>query len=186
MPRKNHRLLSWLLLLGVAGALACGTGLAVSSPTPPGGAISVSAQAADALEKDVRNQIFDPSKNNFRISVTNEQATSYVNLRNTNLPLEKPQVWFSQGKVFLRGTFTAICLYHPDVLIIAEPTVRNRQIVVNVRQIYVGSFELPQDWIATVSQSITDSIAEAQLNLNFEQLEVFEGQLVIAGSKPLN
>ena len=40
----------------------------------------------------------------------------------TSLPLEKPQIWFSQGKAYIRGTFTAICLFHPDVLIVAAPS----------------------------------------------------------------
>jgi hypothetical protein len=146
----------------------------------------VSAVAADDLERTVRNQIFDPSKTSYRISVSNQQATSYLNLRAGGIPLDRPQVWFTQGKVFLRGTLTAICLYHPDVMIIAAPTVKDKQIVVNILQIYAGSFTLPQDWNATISKSISDSIAEAQLNLNFDRLEVLEGEIVISGSKRAN
>ncbi len=186
MSSGNNRRVLLLLLIGAIFALACGTSLAAASPTPPGGPVKVTAAAADELEKNVRNQVLDPTKSDFRILVTNEQATSYANLRNTSLPLEKPQIWFSQGKVFVRGTFTAICLYHPDILIIAVPKLQDRQIVVTVQQIDVGAFSLPQDWIGTISQSITDSIAEAQINLNFDQLEVLEGELLIGGTKPLN
>ncbi len=39
-------------------------------------------------------------------------------------------------------------------------------------------------WAAGASLlAITDSIAEAQINLNFERLEVLEGELVISGTK---
>ena len=183
MTTAPNRRLPVMLVMGVVAVLACGTGLGPLSPTPPGGAVKVSSAAADELEKNVRNQIFDPAKKDFRISITNQQATSYLNLRNTSLPLEKPQIWFTQGKAFIRGTFTAICLFHPDVLVIAAPRVKDKQIIVNVQQIYAGTFGVPQDWLSTVSKSVTDSITDAQINLDFDRVEVLEGELVIAGSK---
>jgi hypothetical protein len=183
MPMAHNRTLLTMLIVGTVAVLACGTGLAPLSPTPPGGTVKVSSAAADELEKNVRNQIFDPAKKDFRISITNQQATSYVNVRNTSLALEKPQIWFTQGKVFIRGTFTAICLFHPDVLIVAAPKVKDKQIVVNVQQIYAGTFGLPQDWLATVSKGVTDSITDAQINLDFDRVDVLEGELAISGSK---
>jgi hypothetical protein len=186
MAVGHLRIMQLTVLFGVLSALACGTGLAAINPTPPGGAIKPSIAAADELENDIRNQIFSPARKDFRISITDQQATSYLSLRSTNLPLENPQVWFTQGKIYLRGTLTAICLLHPDVLIVAVPMVKDKQMAVSIQQAYVGTFALPQDWIATVSQSITDSIAEARLNLDFEQAEVHEDELVIGGSKRAN
>ncbi|MEP7200862.1 MAG: hypothetical protein ABI874_13650 [Chloroflexota bacterium] len=186
MANKRGRVMMLALTLGALSLLACGTGLSAASPTPPGGGIKVSSLAADELERNVRNQLFDPTKKDFRISLTNQQATSYSNLRTMSVPLEKPQIWFTQGKAFIRGTFVGICLFHPDVLIVAVPKVKEKMILVNIQQIYVGSFALPQDWIATVSKSATDSIEEAQINLDFERLEILEGELVLSGSKRAN
>ena len=179
----RHRKLLVLLVLGACAIVACDTGLAPLSPAPPGGAIQASGLAADELEINVRNQLFNPARKTFQISITNQQATSYATLRNTSLPLEKPQIWFSQGKAYVRGTFTAICLFHPEVLIVAAPSIKNRQVTVNVLQIYAGTFGLPQDWLATVSKSVTDSITDAQINLDFDRVDVLEGELVITGSK---
>lgn len=186
MSLGYHRFTQWLVVAGLLASLACSTGLAAASPTPPGGPIQVTGASADELEKSVRNQLFDPSKTSFRITVSSQQATSYLNLRTSSIPLEKLQVWFTQRKIFIRGTFTFICLYHPDVLIVAAPGIKDKQIVANIEQIYAGDFALPKDWIATVSQSMTDSIAEAQTNLNFDRLDVLEGELVISGSKRAN
>jgi hypothetical protein len=185
MPMSRNRTLLTMVAMGAAAVLACGTGLAPLSPTPPGGVVKITSAAADELEKNVRNQIFDPAKKDFRITISNQQATSYVNVRNTSLPLEKPQIWFTQGKVFIRGAFTAICLFHPDVLIVAAPKVKDKQIIVNIQEIYAGTFGLPQDWLATVSKSITDSITDAQINLDFDRVDVLEGELAISGSKRL-
>ncbi len=175
----------WLatMMMFALSLLACGTGLSGASPTPPGGSIKSTAAAADELEKNVRNQIFDPTKQGFRVTVTNQQATSFANLRSTNLPLENPQIWFTQGKAFVRGTFTGLCLFHPEVLIVAAPKVKDKRILVNVQQIYIGSFALPPDWLPTLSKSITDSIEEAQINLDFDRLEILENELIITGSK---
>src|SRR5437870_2572182 len=118
MAVGHHRIMQLLVLFGVWGALACGTGLTAVHPTPPGGAIKPNPAAAAELENDIRNQIFGSTKKDFRLSITSQQATSYLSLRSTNLPLENLQVWFTQGKMFLRGTLTAVCLLHPDVLFV--------------------------------------------------------------------
>lgn len=183
MSQQRSRWFPFVLVVSMMGVLACGAGLSASSPTPPGGAIKVNDEAANELEKTVRNQVFDPTKKDFRIPVTNQQATSYISRRNTSLPLENPQIWFTQGKVFIRGTYTGICLFHPDVLIIAAPRVKDKKIQANVQQIHVGSFSLPQEWLPTVSKSVTDSIEDAQINLTFEKIEILEGEMVISGSK---
>lgn len=182
MTAHRRKLLVMLVLVAWA-VLACDTGLAPLSPSPPGGTIRAEGAAADELEVNVRNQLFNPARKTFQITITNQQATSYATLRNTSLPLEKPQIWFSQGKAYVRGTFTAICLFHPDVLIVAAPSVKDKQLTVNVLQIYAGTFGLPHDWLATVSKSVTDSITDAQINLDFDRVDVLEGELLLSGSK---
>ena len=174
----------WLVLLAtLCSLLSCGANLAAGSPTPPHGAIKPSSVAADEFEKNVRNQLFDPTKTAFRLVVSDEQITSYVALRYRNLSLDNPQVWFSGGRTYLRGTYTGLCLFHPDVLIVAEPVVQNMKILVNIQQIYVGMIALPQEWLPTISKSVTDTIADAQLKLDFEQVQIIDGQLLITGSK---
>lgn len=183
MALSEKQFVRLFTLLFLAGTLACGAGLESSSPTPPGGTVRVTATAAEELERSVRNQIMDASKRDFRLDVTNQQITSIVNLRATTLPLERPQIWFTRGKAYIRGTFTGICLWRPEVLIVASPRVKDRKLQVNVQQIYVGSFALPQDWLPTVSKSITDSIEDAQINLLFDRVDILEGELVLVGSK---
>jgi uncharacterized protein YpmS len=174
----------WLVLLAtVCTVISCGANLSAGSPTPPGGVIKPSAAAADELEKNVRNQFFDPSKKDFRLVVNNDQITSYLALRYRSLSLENPQVWFAQDRVFLRGTYTGLCLFHPDILIVAAPAVSDKKILVNVQQISVGAFALPQDWLPTVSKSVADTIQDAQLNLDFDQVQIRNGDMVVTGSK---
>jgi hypothetical protein len=174
----------WFVLPAiVCSMLSCGATLAAESPTPPGGPIKPSSIAADELENNVRNQLYDPGKRDFRLSVSSAQITSYIALRYRSLSLENPQVWFAQDRAFLRGTYTGLCLFHPEVLIVATPTVKDKMIVVDVQQIIIGSFELPQEWLSTVSKSFSDTIEEAQLKLDFDQVLIRDGELLITGSK---
>ncbi|MCA1553120.1 MAG: hypothetical protein LC737_01950 [Chloroflexi bacterium] len=173
----------WPLIVVALSVLSCGANLNPLSPTPPTGSIRPSSAAADELERTVRNQLFDPSKREFRIAVSNQQATSYAVLRNGNIPLENLQIWFTQGKVFVRGTYTAMCLFHPEVLVIAAPRAQDGKIQANVEQIYVGAFTLPHDWLPTVSKSISDTIEDAQIKLNLERIEIREGEFIVGGSK---
>lgn len=181
---RTSRLKGWLLVLATAlSLLACGANLPAGSQTPPRGHIKPSSVAADEFENNVRNQLFDSSKSDIRLSVTDEQITSYVALRYRNLSLENPQVWFTGGKTYLRGTYTGLCLFHPDVLVVAAPSVKNTKILVNVQQVYVGSFALPEDWLPTISKSVSDTIEDARLNLDFVQVKILDGELLITGSK---
>ena len=185
-PRRRTGLALALLALWAVELVACGTPVTPGAPTPPGGAIKVSNTAADELEKNVRNQILAPSRREFALTITSEQLTSYATLHNTSIPLEKPQIWFAGGRAYVRGTFTALCLWRPDILVVAAPRLAGRRLDANIIQIYVGSLGVPPDWLPTISQSIRDSIEDANLDLDFDRLDVSDGSLVILGSKRAN
>ena len=170
------------LILALALAWTLG-GNHAAQATPSGGSIKITQAAAEELEKNVRNQIFDLNQQAFRLTLTDQQVTSFVNLKNANVPLDHPQIWFAQGKTFMSGSFTLLCLFHPEVLVVAAPQVRDRKVQANVQQIYVGAFQLPQSWLQMISKSISDSIDEAQINLSFEKIEILEGELIISGVK---
>ena len=65
----------WLLLpTMLCSVLSCGANLAPGSPAPPHGTIKPSSVAADEFEKNVRNQLFDPAKTAFRLTVSDDLA----------------------------------------------------------------------------------------------------------------
>jgi len=182
-PYSTSRLRAFWSLLLLLLCAACGTALTPGAATPPDGPVHVSSAAADELEKNIRNQLLLPGSRNFALTVTSEQVTSFTALHNTSLPLEKPQIWFSGTHAYLRGTFTALCLWHPDVLVVAAPRINNGRLDVNIVQISVGGNTLPPDWLPTISQSIRDSIEEANRTMQFERIEIREGSAVLSGRK---
>ncbi len=184
-PRQRGFMLV-LFAVWAVGLAACGTSVTPGAATPPGGAVKISSTAADELEKNVRNQIIAPGSGAFVLTITNEQVTSFATLHNTSIPLEKPQIWFADGRAYVRGTFTALCLWHPDILVVAAPRLVGRKLDANIIQIYVGSLGVPPDWLPTISQSVRDSIEDANLNLAFDRLDMRDGSIVIRGSKRAN
>ena len=172
-----------ILFVAVLALAACGTALTPGAATPPGGAVKVTNAAADELEKNVRNQILAPSRRDFALTITSEQVTSFATLHNTSIPLDKPQVWFADGRAYVRGTFTALCLWHPDILVVAAPRLKDRRVDANIIQIYVGSLAVPPDWLPVLSQGVRDSIEDANLGLAFDRLDLRDGSVAIAGSK---
>lgn len=175
-----------LLVVWVVALAACGTRVTPGAPTPPGGAVKVSNAAADELEKNVRNQILVPGRRDFALTITSEQVTSFATLHNTSIPLEKPQIWFAGGRAYVRGTFTALCLWHPDILVVAAPRLTAGRLDANIIQIYVGSLAVPPDWLPSLSQSIRESIEDAKLDLVFDRLELRDGSALIAGRRRAN
>ena len=131
-----------LLVVACLAALilwSCGLGTAsIGFPTPPSGAIKVSQSAADDMERTFRAQLLDNTRRELRLSMTDEQITSFIALKANSVPLYKPQVWFMQGKAFVRGTFTGLCLIRPEALVVASVRVQDKRLIVTVQQVIVA------------------------------------------------
>ncbi|MFQ6015966.1 MAG: hypothetical protein ACE5NP_11055 [Anaerolineae bacterium] len=164
--------------------LACGPAeVGAGYPTPPGGSVPVSAEAATLMEEELDKEILQNPGQEFRLRVTNEMATSYLALKMPELPLDRPQVWFSQGKVFTKGTFTALCLVRPQLFAVIIPHMVEGQFQIEIEKVYLGPLSLPNTLLNFFSRSITETMAEAQIRLSFDSIDVLEGELIVSGTK---
>jgi hypothetical protein len=167
--------------------MACALGNPREVPSPPGGEIPVSQEAADRLKENFNREMQEASTGEeFRLFVTNEEITSLVALslqETSSVPLSNPQVWFTAGRVYLTGTFSPFWPFRFPSLIVTTATVQDGQVQVEVERAQMGPFPFPRGALESASESINETLAEMQLDLEVKTLEILEGELQLAGTR---
>jgi len=186
-----HRRVSLLItvLVLAASSFACQLqpGNMGDIPSPPGGPIPVSQEAADRLKDNFNREMQEASTGDeFRLFITNEEITSLVALTlqdSGTVPLSDPQIWFTAGRVYITGTFSPSWPFRFKSLIVATAVVRDGQIEIGVEQAQMGPFPFPERALESASQSINQTLTEMQLDLDINTLQILEGELQVAGTR---
>ncbi|MCS7261315.1 MAG: hypothetical protein NZ765_11120 [Anaerolineae bacterium] len=183
----EHRTAAWLILtlcVWLALSMACSLG-GGDIPTPPGGRIPVSPEAAERLRQNFARALQEASTGGeFRLFVTNEEITSLVALtlqESGQMPLRDPQIWFTAGRVYMTGTFSPFWPVRFESVIVVAALVQGGQIVVQIERAQMGPFPFPQRVLDTSSRSINETLSQMQSDLEVTHLEILEGELQIAG-----
>lgn len=179
-----------LIVVGVfiiLASLACAPGNSGGMPAPPGGPIPVSQEAADRLKENFNREMQEASAGDeFRLFVTNEEITSLVALtlqETSSVPLSDPQVWFTAGRIYMTGSFSPFWPLKFPSLIAASAVVHGGRVEVEVEEAQMGSFPFPSGALESASDSINETLAEMQLDLQVNTLEILEGELQMAGTR---
>jgi hypothetical protein len=187
-PISSKRTVLAAITLVVASVLACrfGSSAKPSSPPPPPptptlSPVPVSQAAADRLEAKVRDQIINSDSSEFTVTITDEEATSWLALQGTSLPLTDPQIHFGQDKVFISGKAGLGLSARLDM--VASVTLQNGQVVVKIEGASMGPLAVPPSLLKQVSTTINESIAEAADVVHVTSVQVSPGQITIKGTK---
>lgn len=187
MAQRPQTALSISCLLLVVAALACAPGSPSDIPTPPGGHVPVSQESADRLRENFNREMQEASTGEeFRLFITNEEITALVATtvqENGSIPLSNPQVWFTAGRIYITGTFSPFWPFKFRSLIVATAVVRDGQVEVEVEQAQMGPLPFPRRVLESASESINETVAEMQLDLDITTLEILEGELQVAGTR---
>jgi hypothetical protein len=185
--QRRQTVLPVVTLLFFVASLACSPGNPGDIPSPPDGHIPVSQEAADRLKENFNREMQEASTGEeFRLFVTNEEITALVatTLQDTgSVPLSDPQVWFTSGRVYITGTFSPFWPFTFQSLIAATAVVRDGQIEVEVEEARMGPLPFPSGVLGSASESINETLAEMQLDLQITTLEILEGELQLAGTR---
>jgi hypothetical protein len=187
MAQQRQTALTVVGLLIFVASLACAPGNSSGIPSPPGGQIPISQEAADRLKENFNREMQEASTGEeFRLFVTNEEITALaaLTLQNTgSVPLSNPQVWFTAGRIYITGTFSPFWPFRFPSLIVATAVVRDGQVEVEVEQAQMGPLPFPHRVLESASESINETLVEMQLDLEITTLEILEGELQLAGTR---
>jgi hypothetical protein len=175
-----------MALVGLLG-LACG-GSGTAEVGPPAGPIFVNQEAADRLKENFYQSLQEATaKNEAQLRITNEEITSLVakELAETGrIPLTNPQIWFTSGRIYITGGVKPAGPIEFNSLIVATAVVQNGQFVINVQEAQMGMFDFPDSLLASLTDTINESVANILLDIDITRLEILEGEMIVVGTRP--
>ena len=118
--------------------------------------------------------------------MTDAEVTSLVALdlaKYSESPVINPQIWFTRGKMYGTGRLVNVLPIETDFSFVANARVQDGKVVVDMEQVSAGALPIPTSVLNTLSQSINQTVEEAQLGVKVTDLEVLEGEIVVRGVK---
>lgn len=175
----TRRLALALPLLSLALLLsACALPVPVGAPPPT--PVRVSQQAAKRLEVKLGQIIASPDPK-FTLEITEEEATSYLNLNVPQSTITDAWVRFQEGRIRLFGRLIQPLTVQIDTTWTAQ--VEQGQVRVKIYSATVACLPLPPPLLDSLSQTVNQMIAESQINVDVTDIQILPGRLIIRGVK---
>lgn len=165
--------------------LACGpcSLLSGSLPTPPH-RIVVSSEAASQLRSRIEQSMSGQPGQEFILRISDAELTSLLSLelaKYDESPVSRPVVWFTRGKIYATGRLVNIVPISADFYLVAAPRIEGTKAVVAIEELSAGALPIPKRALDTISQSINETVDEAQLDVAITGVEILEGEAILRG-----
>ena len=191
MSHSTKKLL-FITTMFLLSLLACSIGLpkkaAEALPQPPGGHIETSEEAVTRAKGNFSQAVEEAKgghETTFRI--TSEETTSVVaQLLQTraDIPISAPQIWFTAGKIYMLTKFEGLGPASVSALIVMRPLVTDDgQLQVELVDAKMGAFSVPDAVIDNLTETINETLANAQFNIKITGIDIREGEMIIAGKR---
>jgi len=158
----------------------CCLGGAVTPPMTPA---PISRDLARRLKDRLAD--LDQERGSFEVEIGDQELTSYiVGLLQSGageFPARDMQIRFNDGYVEMWATFTDIA--PADIPTYVRLTVEavDGDVGLHILQANAGPFPVPGAMRESISQSLSESLAEYDLALHIDRIEVQTGSMLIAG-----
>lgn len=183
MNKKRTTLLGSLLILVVI-TLACVPGQTDSTSELPGGPVQVSEEAALRLEKKVAEALQQGPSAQFNLKVTDEELTSWLTLRaatESEAMIADPQVRFTKGKIFAAVTLVGVLPLRTRVTLVSSMQIVNDRVQFEIEKGSAGPLPVPGFVLEALSQTINETLLEAQLDVQMNSIEILESEMTMTG-----
>jgi hypothetical protein len=172
-------LMATIVLVQVSSCCCC-LGGATSPPITP---VPVSEALANEMRERVAQVKAQPGP--FRVEISDQELTSYIVTLLQAGPGEFPardmQVRFGDGYVDIWATFIEVAPVDVPAYVRATVDAVNGQVVFYITQANAGSFPIPGAMRESISRTLSESLAELQLGLQVERVEIRPGTMTLSG-----
>ena len=188
MLEKRHPrllLLCFALLWAILACSPCGW-LSLPGIKLPDRPIEITEEAAQCFREKLQGAWESQGKGQFRLQFTDQELTSYINLKlkvASDVPLAEPRIWFTRGKIYVSGELSSEELpLSGRAVIVASAQVADEQIRISIDQASIGRVPIPRAFLDSLSDTVNGGLAQAQLDIKVQRLEILEGEaIIIAG-----
>jgi len=189
MPETRYPRLLLLAFALLWSVLACGPcrWLSRSGPKLPDRPIEITEEAAQRFQEKLQGAWETQGEGQFRLQFTDQELTSYVNLKlkeAADVPLVEPRIWFTRGKIYVGGELSSEELpLSGQAVIVASAQVVDEQIRISIDQASIGRVPIPRAFLDSLSETVNSGLAQAQLGIKVQRLEILEGEAIIIASR---
>jgi hypothetical protein len=151
--------------------------------TPPMTPVPPSKELASEMRARVMQLKSRPGP--FELEITDQELTSYViGLLQSGagqFPARDMQIAFGDGEIEIWATFIEVAPTDIPTYVRATVEARDGQLVFLIGQANAGRFPVPGAMRETISQSLSETLAELQLGLLVHDVQVRPGVMVLTG-----
>lgn len=166
-------------LLQVSSCCCC-LGGAVSPPVTP---LPPSKELAQELRERV--MVAKVRKGPFRLEITDQELTSYIiGLLQSGageFPARDMQITFGDGYADIWATFIEVAPTDIAAYVRAEVRAEDGQFVFTIVEANAGQFPVPGAMRETISQSLSETLAELQFGLHVDEVQILPGKMILSG-----
>ncbi len=184
--RERGTVFILILMISVLLLACIPCGLGSRDTDLPGGPVDISDEAAERLERKLTEALQENPSERFILHITDEEATSYAARGFTSeegSPVTDPQIRFTQGKIFMAGTLTGVCPVRVRALFVASAQIVNNRFQIKVEEARLGPMPMPEGLLKPISQSLNETLADAQFEIEITEVQILEGEMIVAGRK---
>jgi hypothetical protein len=169
--------------LALSLMLGCSSGKSSTDPAAsPEQPIAVSEEAADSLERSLRQvQSLEPG-HPFEFHATEEEVTSYLSLRYPDAFLRHAQVRITEGKLNLSARMTNPIKGNTQV--ICHIQMADQHPKVDFELVALGNLGLPGFLRKSLANYVNEAITAAPLEVTITDLQLLEGRLLVSVYRP--
>ncbi len=168
------------LVLVPASSCCCLLGGAVTPPMTP---FAIEKDLADAMWERVSDVKAKPGP--FSITITDHELTSYlVGLARSGageFPAQDVKIEFHDGYAEIWATFVDVAPSDLPVYVRATAQAVDGDLVFMITRANAGPIPVPGAMRELIAQSLSETLAELQFNLDVEQVELRSGEMVLSG-----
>ncbi len=143
--------------------------------------VPITEEAAKSLESKITTIKASPS-GDVKLTFTESEITSYINLRlvNQNFPLKKPVIWFSEGKVYMKGRLETDGIpVKGDAILVVALSVKDGRLNINVERAIIGRVPVPESVLKQLSDLANERLSAVTGPLPVKELQILEGETII-------
>ena len=189
----NHRQRMLSIAVAVLGwaALACTCGLPKLGGPSPAATVPVSQEAAKRVNTKLEQAAAQAkTTGQYKVTLTESEVTSYLaaqiqqqQKQGNTVPLTNPQIKFTQGQVWVYGTFQSGSS-KVNGLVVVSLQVQNGKITIKIVRADFGAVPVPGPLLDQLNQQIQAELdkqsAQAQ-NITLTGITVREGEIEVTG-----
>ncbi len=185
MTRRSWLTLGVVLacaLLSLSCVTPCLSGLSARRAESPMPTLQPSIPASEAAASRFEEKAKALEQPSFSVEFTDEEVTSYLAAHApASGPIASPQVSFHPGKVVITGELTSPTRGH--VTLTGGVQVAGGRLQLEFEDASVAGIAIPRAALASISDSVSQLIIDADAQVEIESVEVLEGLIRITGHR---